>query len=121
MLPIEKITRDFDFPALFTRLEEFGRKQQLSQKQIYAMQLAAEEVLVQKLLPIANDGSERDISLNVEYSEQENLARMCFSYSGASFHPFGSGEDLSARMIKGISKEMAYTFADGRNQLVISI
>ncbi len=121
VLPIEKITRDFDFPALFTRLEEFGRKQQLSQKQIYAMQLAAEEVLVQKLLPIANDGSERDISLNVEYSEQENLARMCFSYSGASFHPFGSGEDLSARMIKGISKEMAYTFADGRNQLVISI
>ncbi len=110
VLPIEKITRDFDFPALFIRLEEFGRKQQLSQKQIYAMQLVVEEVLMQKLLPAAGEAEERNISLDVEYSEREDLAQMRFSYNGPSFYPFGEEEDLSGRMIKGMSREIEHMF-----------
>ena len=121
VLHVEKISRDFDFPAFMTRLEEFGRKQQFSQKQIYAMQLVVEEALMQKLLPAAWEAEERDLSLDVEYSERENLAQMRFSYNGPSFHPFGGEEDLSVRMIKGMSKEMEHKFVDGMNQFIISI
>ncbi|MCI8563043.1 MAG: hypothetical protein HFH69_05940 [Lachnospiraceae bacterium] len=63
----------------------------------------------------------RDISLDVGYSERENLAQMWFSYNGSSFHPFGDEEDLSGRIIKGMSKEMEHTFVDGMNQFIISI
>lgn len=101
-----------------TQLEEFGRRQQLSQRQIYAMQLTAEEVLMQKLLQAAGG---MDISLDVEYSERENLAQMCFSYGGAAYHPFGTKEDLSGRMIKGMSRGIEHTFAEGCNRLIISI
>ena len=121
VLHVEKISRDFDFPAFMTQLEEFGRRQQLSQRQIYAMQLTAEEVLMQKLLPAAGEAGGMDISLDVEYSERENLAQMRFSYGGAACHPFGTKEDLSGRMIKGMSKEIEHVFADGCNHLTISI
>ena len=132
VLHVEKISRDFDFPAFMTRLEEFGRKQQLSQRKIYAMQqlsqrkiyamqLVVEEALMQKLLPAAGEAEEKDISLDVEYSERDNLVQMRFSYHGPSFHPFGDEEDLSGRMIKGMSKEMEHKFADGMNQFIINI
>ena len=121
VLHVEKISRDFDFPAFMTQLEEFGRRQQLSQRQIYAMQLAAEEVLMQKLLPAALEADDMDISLDVEYSERENLAQMRFSYGGPAFHPFDRKEDLSGRIIKGMSKEMEYKFTDGKNHFIISI
>lgn len=121
VLHVEKISRDFDFPAFMTRLEEFGRKQQFSQRQIYAMQLVVEEVLMQKLLPAAGEAKERELSLDVEYSERENLAQIRFSYNGPSFHPFGDEEDLSGRIIKGMSKEMEHKFVDGMNQFIISI
>ena len=121
VLHVEKISRDFDFPAFMTRLEEFGRKQQFSQRQIYAMQLVVEEALMQKLLPAAGEAEEKDISLDVEYSERDNLVQMRFSYHGPSFHPFGDEEDLSGRIIKGMSKEMEHKFSDGVNQFIISI
>ena len=121
VLHVEKISRDFDFPAFMTRLEEFGRKQMFSQRQIYAMQLVVEEVLMQKLLPAAGEAEERNISLDVEYSERENLVQMRFSYNGPSFHPFGDEQDLSDRIIKGMSKEMEHKFVDGMNQFIISI
>ena len=121
VLHVEKISRDFDFPAFMTRLEEFGRKQQLSQRQIYAMQLAVEEALMQKLLPAAGEVEEMELSLDVEYSERENMVQMRFAYKGLSFHPFGGEEDLSGRMIKGMTKEIEHKFADGVNHFIISI
>ena len=120
-LHVEKISRDFDFPAFMTSLEEFGRKQQLSQRQIYAMQLAAEEALMLKLLPIEKEAGGMDISLDVEYSERENLIQMRFSYNGPSFHPFDGEEDLSGRMLKGVSRGMEHQYADGVNHFVISL
>ena len=121
VLHAEKISCDFDFPAFMTRLEEFGRKQQLTQRQIFAMQLAVEEVLMQKLLPVGRGTEKMDISLDVEYSERENLAQMRFAYGGPSFHPFGSGDDLSGRMMKGMSVGMEHRFVDGVNHFIISI
>lgn len=76
---------------------------------------------MQKLLPAAGEAKERDLSLDVEYSEREDLAQMRFSYNGYSFHPFGDEEDLSDRIIKGMSKEMEHKFVDGTNQFIISI
>lgn len=121
VLHMEKLLRDFDFPAFMTQLEEFGRKQQLSQKQIYAMQLVAEEVLMQKLLPAAAAVPDMEIKLDVEYGEKENRTEMRFAYGGASFHPFGNGDDLSARMLKGVTGRIEHSFSDGMNYLTIGL
>ena len=76
---------------------------------------------MQKLLPAAGEAGGMDISLDVEYSERENLAQMRFSYGGAAYHPFGTKEDLSGRMIKGMSREIEHIFVDECNHLTISI
>ena len=44
-----------------------------------------------------------------------------FSYNGPSFHPLGDEEDLSGRMIKGMSKAIEHKFVDGINHFIISI
>ncbi len=117
ILHVEGISRDFDFPAFMTRLEEFGRKQQLSQRQIYALQLVSEEVVIGKLLPFAGG----EIALDVEYSERENLAQMYFSYGGPPFQPFSDGEDLSVRMIQGMTTQIGHSYEDGVNRLKICL
>lgn len=121
VLHVENLLRDFDFPAFMTQLEEFGRKQQLSQRQIYAMQLVLEETMIQKLLPAFSVDSDIEMKLDVEYGERENMIEMRFSYGGPSFHPFGDGNDLSARMLKGVVKELEYAFPDGTNVLTIRL
>lgn len=114
----ENLLRNFDFPAFMTQLEEFGRKQQLSQKQIYAMQLVTEEALLQKLLPAAPD---MKIMVDVEYGEKENLTEMRFSYEGVPFHPFRDENDLSVRMLKGVAGKIEHSFSDGINCLTIGL
>lgn len=107
----------FDFPGFMTQIEEFGRKRQLSQRQIYAAQLAAEEVLLQKLLPAAPP----DMSFALEYSEREGQAVIRITYGGALFHPFEDPEDLSARILKAVAKELQHSYQDGENHLIIKL
>lgn len=107
----------FDFPGFMTQIEEFGRKRQLSQRQIYAAQLAAEEVLLQKLLPAAPP----DMSFALEYSEREGQAVIRIIYGGALFHPFEDPEDLSARILKAVAKELQHSYQDGENHLIIKL
>lgn len=141
LLHAENLSRDFDFPAFLTTLEEFGRKQQLSQRQIYAMQLVLEEVFLQKLLPAMEkpeDAAARQKAapataiadgkaavwngaLDIEYSEKENQIQMRFSYGGPRFHPFESEEDLSLRILKGITKGLEYQFTNGVNFLTVHL
>ncbi len=125
VLHAERMSRDFDFPAFLTRLEEFGRKQQLSQRQIYAMQLVLEEVFLQKLLPAMEQAGKTDsgwdAALDVEYGEKEGYLQMRFSYGGPSYHPFLEEDDLSLRILTGITKGLEHRFLDGVNDLTVYI
>lgn len=109
---------DFDFPAISSKLEEFGRKQLMSQKQIYKMQLAFEELVMQKLIGENQIG---DIRMDVEYSEKEGAVDMIFGYGGDSFDPLGDEKDLTVITLKGIASSISHKYDGSKNVLAIKM
>lgn len=108
----------FDFPAINSSLELFGRKQMMSQKQIYKMQLVFEELVMQKLVP----GKEiTEICMDVEYSEKEGSVDMIFSYGGESFDPLADSNDLTAITLKGVTSEITHKYDGNKNVLTLTI
>lgn len=115
----EVIDKDsFDFPAISSKLEEFGRKQLMSQKQIYKMQLAFEELVMQKLIGENQIG---DIRMDVEYSEKEGAVDMIFGYGGDSFDPLGDEKDLTVITLKGIASSISHKYDGSKNVLAIKM
>lgn len=113
---MEADCKSFDYPTCITQLEEFGRKWQLSQKQISAMQYLLYEMFV-KRLPTAGflEGK-----LDVEYVG-DNMAQMYFFYSGKEYRPFCEEEHTADTEIGKMLKKVEYGFLDGVNLLICKI
>lgn len=62
------MSRNFDFIGFNTELEEFGRKNQISQKSIYRAQTVFEELCVQILLPTFEEEFALNITANLRMS-----------------------------------------------------
>lgn len=108
----------FDFPAINSSLELFGRKQMMSQKQIYIMQLVFEELVMQKLVHEKNIG---EIRMDVEYSEKEGIVDMIFGYGGGKFDPLGDEKDLTVITLKGVTSSISHKYDGNGNVLVVTI
>lgn len=109
---------DFDFPAINSSLELFGRKQMMSQKQIYIMQLVFEELVMQKLVHEKNIG---EIRMDVEYSEKESSVDMIFGYGGGKFDPLADTKDLTVITLKGVTSSISHKYDGNENVLVVTI
>ena len=115
-------SRDFDFIGLISELEEFGRKNQVSQKTIYRMQTVFEELCVQIILPQL----EGDFALQLvsAYSQQEDSASMQIRYTGPAFDPCSTDNLLSLKLAQNAAESITYVPAktDGfTNQVNIAI
>lgn len=108
----------FDFPAINSRLEEFGRKHMMPQKQIYKMQLAFEELVMQKLIGQNRIG---EIRMDVEYSEKDGTADMIFRYGGEKFNPLCDEKELSVITLRGITSSMSHKYDGSENVLVLTV
>lgn len=108
----------FDFPAINSSLELFGRKQMMSQKQIYIMQLVFEELVMQKLVHEKNIG---EIRMDVEYSEKEGTVDMIFGYGGGKFDPLVDEKDLTVITLKGVTSSITHKYDGNGNVLVLTI
>jgi len=115
-------SRAFDSYSLNAGIEEFGRKQFLSQKQIYNIQLVIEELVMNKLL--ARPGTGADISLGVGYAEANGEIGVTLAYGGGPYDPIGAGgeeDDLSAMILKKLIKAHTCAVEDGKNKLRLSM
>ena len=100
-------SKDFDFIGLISELEEFGRKNQISQKTIYRMQTAFEEMCVQMILPQLPD--EFTLLVTTTYSQKDNQATMQILYSGERFDPHDSDNILSLKMAQHVAESIVYS------------
>lgn len=103
-------SKDFDFIGFNTDLEEFGRKNQISQKAIYRSQMVFEELCVSILLP----QFENDFSLNItaEYSQETEKVTMKIKYSGNRFDPKSSDNLLSLKLAENSAESIVYEEID---------
>lgn len=112
-------SRDFDFIGLISALEEFGRKQVLSQRKINALQAVFEELFMQTLLPRLPQKFQMDFT--VEYAESTGNIETRFVYDGKELDPTKLMEEISQELVKNYTKDIAFSYAGGKNHLVLCI
>ena len=92
----------FDFLGLISEIEEFGRKNQISQKSIMRTQSAFEELCMQIILPETDDDFK--LSLAIEYSAEDETVNMQIKYTGKIFNPDDTDNILSLKLLKNATE-----------------
>lgn len=109
---------NFNFHAFFEEAEEFCRRRGMVLKEIRAIQLLVEEVVVNHLLK-HTDSMNFEIRCNAE----ERYADIRFEYVGEQYNLFEAEEpkDISVVLIRCLTKEYQYEFheSDQKNEMLI--
>lgn len=114
-------TRGFDFPTMNTGVEEFGRKQLISQQQIYWIQLVLEELVMNHLL-VRQPEDRVDIGVTVSYSEGQEEITIDLDYGDLDYDPMTAktgDNDISMMLVKKQVKCHMYTYDGGRGKLTL--
>lgn len=120
VLEREITSRRFDFMEMNTAIEEFGRKQMISQRDIMGIQIIFEELCVQTLLEHMED--EFSIIFSAAVSELDGHCSVTVTYSGNSFNPFTACEEsLSVKLLAGRTKEYRHYYENEKNRLEIEL
>lgn len=110
-------SRDFDFLAFNSDVENFGNKNLLSKKQIMDIQLVFEEICVQVLLERLS--GDVNIIYDVEYSDKEKTINISVGFDGEEFNPLNLEDELSIKIIKRKAAKCEYKYENGKNLLNI--
>lgn len=100
-------TRDFDFIGLVSEIEQFGRKNMLSQKTIYRAQTVFEEMCMQILLPVLPEKFR--LSFVMSYSPKDEEVTLSFRYTGPDFAPENTENLLSLTLVLNAVSIMKHT------------
>ncbi len=100
---------DYDFPAAGARIDQYCEKNQVRSHLRYRIRLAFEELVQQILLPRLE---EPRIHVAIEYSEAGESVSMTVLYNGPVFDPADTDNELSARVLRGITAKTRHEAAD---------
>lgn len=109
------VGKNFDLYDLNAKMEDFLKKQVLTDKQINTIELIAEEMLC-NLLP------DTQIEFCVEYSELNGETILIATYNWENENPFETQmNDLPVRIIRKLSKETEFIYENSKNIVKIKI
>jgi len=113
--------KDYDFPSVITKLEQYGQKNQLEKRQIIALQSIFEELCQAVLL---EHNPDYHISFTVEYNEKNNNLEIVVKYNGDFYNPQNSNNAMSMSIV--MSKLSSYKYSqnidgDERNIIVMKM
>jgi len=113
--------KDYDFPGVITKLEQYGQKNQMEKRQIVAIQSIFEELCQQVLL---EHNPDYRIIFTVEYNEDNNVLDVVVKYNGDLFNPQNSDNAMSMSIV--MSKISSYEYAssaesDDRNTITMKL
>ena len=112
-------SRDFDFIAVYGKLEEFGRKQQISQKTIINMQRVFEELVMQAFIPSSD--TEINLTFTAEYSEADAAVELRFRYTGEEFNLIDRCDQISRKIVDSALSSYSHSYSDGMNTVICGI
>ena len=112
----EITSRRFDYIEINMAIEEFGRRQILSQRHINNIELIFEELCVQTLL--GRMGDEIRLGFAVEVSEADESCLVTVTYGGNAFKPLmGCSDSLSMVPLSRMVRQYSHRFQNGNNQM----
>ena len=108
-----------DYSELLRTLEQFGKSAMLPVQALRRTILIFEEAVMHGVLQKlrkTQDGF--PIRVNIEHSEADDSVVLRIAYGGDRFDPLTEGDQLSAIIVKKLTKRADFTF-DGENRIVI--
>lgn len=116
----EITSRRFDFIEMNTAIEEFGRRQLLSQRDINSIQLVFEELCVQTLLK--DMGADVSLTFAAAASELDGRCSVTVTYGGEPFDPFADcAGSLSMKLLDNMVRAHRHSRENGKNQVTIDL
>lgn len=106
----------FDFHGFNSEIENFGRKQCMNQKSIYAIESVFEELCMTTMIPLV-----KKFHFALEYSEQEDESVISVTYGGESHNLLAEMNILSKKIVEHNTKELSWKYADGENRIHILV
>lgn len=111
----ETRSKDFDFLTLNSQIEEFGRKQALSQKQINAAELVFEELCMNLIVPDL-PAHEPHLRFTVEYADVDGTVALAAVYNGDKRYPLEErADELPALLVKRMTNSLTHVYENGEN------
>ena len=111
-------SNEFDFYAFVAELGEFARNSALSKHQQYALNFAAEELLVRLILPQCK--KKPDATFSVSVPQNTKYVDISIEHSGEEFNATEHCDDYVSTLIHHWSQEISFTY-DGKNHLKLRL
>jgi polar amino acid transport system ATP-binding protein len=108
---------DYDLYAVQAAIEAFCEKHVLSKKLTGHVAHIAEELLLLQ-------SNFNDMRLSLSYSEKDGGVDLCCESAGDPHNPFAEetdGDDVGVRLIRARSSSIDYSYAQGRNLVVLKM
>ena len=113
----KEISEDtFDFLGFNSEIEEFGHRNFLSRKSIYAIESIFEELCMTALLPKVEK-----LRFTLEYSEQNDKIAATVCYGGEKQNPIEDMDAISLGILKLNASDIDWEYTDGENRLHIHV
>ncbi len=110
---------DYDFATLNAEMEDFGKRQFFSERQVAEIQHGFEEIAAVNIIPQLS--SSFDLKFLLEYSDKDRIAREKFIYNGDAYNPFEKGDEISLSIVNSMITDKEYSYKNGINTLTITI
>ena len=101
----------FDFISVQTGIENFARRQFMSNRRRNMLQLIFEELVFELL--VKRRGNIFPVDLNIWYDETDDNCIIKVTYCGEKYNPLDDDEeDISVKIVSGVIKKSDYKFED---------
>lgn len=110
--------KDFDFVSYLSQIALFGKDNQISEKTVNDLQLIFEEVIKQG---ITTKEGVFPVEVTMEYSGADGSVTVDAEYKGEDFDPLTKADEISSKIIKGVSPEIKHTYEDGKNKIRFNV
>ncbi len=106
VLELDIEDRNFDFPEMISRIEQYCIKNLIPPKCSQYIQLAFEETVQNLLLPVPGSPKIRTV---VEYSAADESASVTVRYNGKPYNAVKSGDKLSLAVLRSAVSEINWS------------
>ena len=114
--------RDFDLMQLQGGIQNFGEKYGLDQRHTYRLQMCCEELIYEMLNRCYPNREMVNMNLSISHAESDGATQIDIDCGGARYNPFEQEEDnLGVTILKKMSRQLDFHYADERNRINIKL
>lgn len=92
-------SKTFDFLGMMGEIEKFATRQFLSRRQLNAIQISVEEILMNKLLPAVSENVDPNICLSLSAGEEGSEINLRISYDGIPKGVVDKADEISESLL----------------------